>query len=86
MSFERAKYEYPIDIVEDRHKADAPVGIYLLDGDWHLAAHDTVAECLLIDAGALWVATLTFRLPALPIDVVALPASAFLQFSRAAVS
>jgi hypothetical protein len=86
MSLERAKYEYPIDIVEDRHKADAPVGIYLLKGDWHLAAHDSLAECLLLDAGALWVATLTFKSPALPTDVTPLPTFSLLQLLQISVS
>ncbi len=58
----------------------------MLHGKWHLAVHDSVAELLLVDAGALLVATLIFRLPALPTQVEALPAAAFLQFAAHAVS
>lgn len=83
MSFERAKYEFPVDHIEQRHKADAPAGIYLLGGKWHLAAHESSAEDRLIDAGALLVATLTFTSPARPQDVLPLPAIAFLPTGAA---
>lgn len=62
MSFERAKYEFPIEGIA-YEKADAPAGVYLLDGGWHLAAHESAAESRLLNAGALLIATLTFGLP-----------------------
>ena len=79
MKYERPKYEFPIDHIEHREKADAPAGVYLLGGRWHLAAHDSLAESRLIDAGALLVATLTFTLPAAPAQVTPLAAAAVLQ-------
>ncbi|HEX6064818.1 MAG TPA: hypothetical protein VFZ04_11390 [Longimicrobiales bacterium] len=83
MKYERAKYEFPIDDIARREKADAPAGVYLLGGRWHLAAHDSLAEACLIDAGALLVATLTFRAPALPADISPIPAAAVLQLYAA---
>ena len=82
MSLERAKYEFPIDVVDQHHKADAPAGVYLLDGAWHLAVHDSVAELELIGAGALLVATLSFQLPARPRHVTAVSAAAFLPLAQ----
>ena len=79
MKYERPKYEFPIDDIELREKADAPAGVYLLGGRWHLAAHDSLAESRLVDAGALLVATLTFSLPAKPAHVAPLAAAAVLQ-------
>ena len=80
MKYDRsAKYEFPIDDVAYREKADAPAGIYLLDGRWHLAAHDSLAESRLIDAGALLVATLTFTAPAPPADVAPVAAATVLH-------
>ena len=46
MKYERAKYEFPIDDIARREKADAPAGVYLLGGRWHLAAHDSLDEAL----------------------------------------
>lgn len=60
MSFERAKYVFPIEGIA-YEKADAPAGVYLLDGAWHLAAHESAAENRLINAGALLIATLSFN-------------------------
>ena len=79
MSFERAKYEFPIDVFDQRHKADAPAGIYLLAGEWHLAVHDSLAEQTLIEAGALLVATLSFHVPVRPRDVELVDAAMFLE-------
>ena len=79
MKYERPKYEFPIDDIELREKADAPAGVYLLSGRWHLAAHDSLAESHLIDAGALLVATLTFTTPAAPAGIAPLTAAAVLQ-------
>lgn len=69
MSSERAKYELPVEGIARHEKADAPAGVYLLDGDWHLAAHDSAAEVRLVERGALLVATLTFSLPARPTNI-----------------
>lgn len=79
MKYERAKYEFPIDDIAHREKADAPAGVYLLRGRWHLAAHDSLAEARLLDAGALLVATLTFTSPAAPSAVATVSAAALLQ-------
>jgi hypothetical protein len=79
MKYERAKYEFPIDDIARREKADAPAGVYLLGGRWHLAAHDSLAEACLIDAGALLVATLTFTAPATPAHLAPLTVAAVLQ-------
>jgi hypothetical protein len=85
MSIERAKYEFPIDVVDQHHRVDAPTGIYLLAGRWHLAAHDSVAEMELVGAGALLVATLSFDLPVRPRDVVAVSPAVFLAAKVAKV-
>ncbi|HET9438803.1 MAG TPA: hypothetical protein VFO52_01455 [Longimicrobiales bacterium] len=86
MSFERAKYEFPIDVIDQHHRADAPTGIYLLAGEWRLAVHDSVAEMLLVDAGALLVATLTFDLPRRPGEITEISGSALLHFLQVAAS
>ena len=77
------KYEFPIDDIARQHKADAPAGVYLLDGAWHLAAHDSLAEVLLVDRGALLVATLTFTAPARPIQVSQIDVFKILQLYSA---
>jgi hypothetical protein len=82
MSYERAKYEFPIDVVDQHFKANAPTGIYLLCGKWHLAVHDSIAEIELQTAGALLVATLTFDLPARPTDVAPVGAHTMLQWQQ----
>ena len=84
MSLERAKYEFPIDVVDQHHKADAPTGVYLLRGEWHLAVHNSIAEFELQLEGALLVATLTFDLPARPRNVAAVAPHAFLPQRHAA--
>jgi hypothetical protein len=73
------EYEFPIDHLARREKADAPAGVYLLDGDWYLAAHDSCAEERLLERGALLVATLTFAPPARPLRVSEISAHAILQ-------
>jgi hypothetical protein len=75
-----AKYEFPIDDIARREKADAPAGVYLLGGRWHLAAHDSLAESKLLAAGALLVATLTFSAPARPADVAAVSAASIMRW------
>jgi hypothetical protein len=73
------EYEFPIDDLAIREKADAPAGIYLLDGKWQLAAHDSPAEDRLLSLGALLVATLTFTPPARPRRVTEVSPCAILQ-------
>lgn len=73
------EYEFPIDELRKREPADAPAGVYLLDGAWHLAAHDSAAEQRLLELGALLVATLTFTPPARPLKVIELCAFAVLR-------
>jgi hypothetical protein len=86
MSYQRAKYEFPIDGIARHQKADAPAGIYLLDGAWHLAAHDSVEEFLLEERGALLVATLTFSLPARITEVTPLSPISLLFHAQFMVS
>ena len=86
MSFERAKYEFPIDVIDQHHRAGAPAGIYLLDGEWHLAVHDSAAERVLIDRGALLVATLTFALQSRPVNVSLISAQKLLPYLQVSVS
>ena len=86
MSFERAKYEFPIEGIARHDKADAPAGIYILDGRWHMAAHDSVAEVQLIARGALLVATLAFHAPARPSRVAAISPFSILQLTQFAAS
>ena len=73
------EYEFPIDHFAQREKADAPAGVYLLDGAWHLAAHDSVAEDRLLECGALLIATLTFTPVMPPLHVSRISAAAILQ-------
>jgi hypothetical protein len=82
MSYERAKYEFPIDGIVQHRKSDAPAGIYMLDGSWHLAAHDSLEELLLLEQGALLIATLTFTIPARITEVSAIPAISFLNHTQ----
>ena len=60
MESERPEYEYPIEGIAFTGKAGEPASIFLLNGSWHLASVDSVAEALLHMAGGLHVATLTF--------------------------
>lgn len=86
MSYERAKYEFPIPDIDRRARADAPAGVFLLEGAWHLAAHDSTAEAELLAAGALLIATLSFKPAGRPTHVVAGPASAYLHMAQATAS
>lgn len=83
MSFARAKYEFPIDVVDQHHKADAPTGVYLLNGEWRLAVHGSVAEFELLVEGALLIATLSFALPTRPRNVAAVQPATFLSLQQA---
>ena len=82
MSRERAKYEFPIEGIAHHRKADAPAGIYLLEGSWHLAAHDSMEEYQLLDQGALLIATLTFTLPVRPTKVAPISSIFYLQWCQ----
>jgi hypothetical protein len=86
MSFKPAKYEFPIEGIACHEKADAPAGVYLLNGCWHLAAHDSLAESKLLDRGALLIATLTFTLSSRPADVAAMAPQNFLELAQFTVS
>ncbi len=86
MSYERAKYEFPIEGIARHQKADAPAGIYLLGGAWHLAAHDSLEELILIERGALLVATLAFTLPVRITEVVPVSPISLLRHAQSMVS
>jgi hypothetical protein len=60
MKSDDPKYEFPIEGLAFSGKPGEPAAIYFLDGGWHLAALDSMAEALLCSAGALHVATLVF--------------------------
>lgn len=60
MKFEHPKYEYPIEGIASIGKPGEPAAIYLLDGEWHIAGLNTVAEALLESVGALHVLTVNF--------------------------
>lgn len=79
MQYERAKYEFPIPDIDRRARADALAGIFLLDGGWHLAAHDSSAEDELLAAGALLIATLSFKPAGRPTSVVSCEPAAYLH-------
>ena len=57
---EKSKSEFLIEDIFYAGKPGEPAGIYLLNGDWHLAAEDSVAQAMLLLNGALRIATLTF--------------------------
>lgn len=60
MKLEKPKYEYPIEGIASIGRPGEPAGIYMLDGNWHVAGLDTVAQALLETVGALHVLTVTF--------------------------
>jgi hypothetical protein len=82
MSYERAKYEFPIEGIAHYRKADAPAGVYMLGGRWHLAAHDSLEELLLLERGALLIATLTFTGPARITEVSTVTPISLLQYMQ----
>lgn len=86
MSYERAKYEFPIPDVERRAHADAAAGVFLLEGAWHLAAHDSTAEDELIAAGALLIATLSFTPAGRPANILLTHASVHLHVAQSTSS
>ncbi len=57
---EQERYEYPVEWINHTEGVACPAGIYLLDGAVRLAARHSAAEASLLQAGALYVATLCF--------------------------
>ena len=60
MPLEDPLYHYPVEWINHTDGAGRPAGIYLLDGRTRIAARWSIAERLLLEAGALYVATLCF--------------------------
>jgi hypothetical protein len=58
--YEASKYEYPIDDINWTAGVGRPAGVYWLDGRSIIAAHDSEAESVLIQRGAILIATLRF--------------------------
>lgn len=54
------KYEFPLPADAWTKGAGHPAGIYLLEGEVHVAAHQSGAERRLLESGALLVANLRF--------------------------
>jgi len=61
MSFEKAKYEFPIDWQDWCIGAGQPAGIWWLNGRTFFAGFGSLAESRLAAAGAFHVATLHFE-------------------------
>ena len=61
MELEDPRYQYPIESINRTAGAGRSVGIYLLDGIVRLAARWSAAERALQEAGAIYVATLSFE-------------------------
>ncbi len=53
-------YRYPVEWINHTEGPGRPAGIYLLDGVTRVAARWSAAERALLEAGALYVATLCF--------------------------
>ncbi len=60
MEYEDPEYVYPLDWINHTEGPGRPAGIYLLDGRIRLAARHSLAERALLEAGALYVATVIF--------------------------
>ena len=60
MKFEDPRYQYPVEWINHTEGPGQPAGIYLLDGVTRVAARWSAAERALLEAGALYVATLCF--------------------------
>jgi hypothetical protein len=78
MEYEDPLYCYPLHWINQTEGPGHPAGIYLLDGRTRLAARHSLAERALLEAGALYVATLVFgpspfeaRFPGHPVRAVA---------------
>lgn len=60
MELEDPRYHYPVEWINHTEGPGRPAGIYLLDGVTRVAARCSAAERALLEAGALYVATLCF--------------------------
>lgn len=58
--YEAPKYEYPIDDINWTTGVGRPAGVYWLAGRSIIAAHDSAAESVLLEQGAILIATLRF--------------------------
>ena len=58
---ESPQYEYPIHDINWTTGVGRPAGVYWLDGRTTIAAHDSVAESVLLEQGAILIATLLFE-------------------------
>jgi hypothetical protein len=58
--YEAPKYEHPVDDINWTAGVGQPAGVYWLDGQSLLAAHESAAEQYLLARGAILVATLRF--------------------------
>jgi hypothetical protein len=58
--YEAPKYEHPVDDINWTAGVGQPAGVYWLDGQSLLAAHESAAEQYLLERGAILVATLRF--------------------------
>ena len=59
--YEAPQYEYPIHDINWTAGVGRPAGVYWLDGRTTIAAHDSVAESVLLEQGAILIATLLFE-------------------------
>ncbi len=78
MEYEDPQYFYPIGWINQTEGPGQPAGIYMLDGSIRLAARHSLAERSLLEAGALYIATVVFgpspfeaRFPGHPVQAVA---------------
>jgi hypothetical protein len=58
--YEAPKYEHPVDDINWTAGVGRPAGVYWLDGRSVIATHDSAAESVLLDQGAILIATLRF--------------------------
>jgi hypothetical protein len=58
--YEAPKYEHPIDDINWTSGVGKPAGVYWLAGRSVIAAHDSPAEDVLLEEGAILIATLRF--------------------------
>jgi hypothetical protein len=58
--YEAPKYEHPVDDINWTAGVGQPAGVYWLDGQSRLAAHESAAERYLLEQGAILIATLRF--------------------------
>ncbi len=60
MELQDPRYHYPVEWINHTEGLGRPAGIYLLDGVTRVAARRSAAERALLEAGAIYVATLCF--------------------------